>query len=211
MQFDPARTRLIQTPRGEVRAVRDLTTAELEGLELDPGIGVFARYRSLITSKDTLNKVARDPLGSVCAIIGPKGRIVAYCLRRTPEPGERWARMDPPIMLEIMGETARGWRDQGLMKPLTAMVCHYPEVEDHILYIVGYSWTWDLDGTQKSVLEYRDTLIHLMTPLGFKQYPTNEPNVGLRPENLFMARLGANLTPEVKKRFTNLLFGIQED
>jgi acetoin utilization protein AcuA len=76
---------------------------------------------------------------------------------------------------------------------------------------VGYSWHWDLDHTKKTVQEYRETIIHLLTPLGFRQYPTNEPNVSLRPENLFMARIGEEVDKAVKKRFTNLLFGITDD
>jgi len=55
------------------------------------------------------------------------------------------------------------------------------------------------------------TIIHLLQPLGFRQYPTNEPNVSLRPENLFMARVGEEVDQATRRRFTNLLFGIQED
>ena len=83
--------------------------------------------------------------------------------------------------------------------------------EDRILYIVGYSWHWDLDETKKTLMQYRDTIVNLLTPLGFRQYPTNEPNVSLRAENLFMARIGANIDRAVKRRFTNLLFGMGED
>jgi acetoin utilization protein AcuA len=61
------------------------------------------------------------------------------------------------------------------------------------------------------MMEYRQTLINLTTPLGYKEYPTNEPNVGLRMENLFMARLGGALDSKIKKRFSRLLFGIADN
>jgi hypothetical protein len=34
--------------------------------------------------------------------------------------------------------------------------------------------------------------------------------VGLHEENIFMARLGADLSPKEKRGFSKLLFGIQE-
>jgi acetoin utilization protein AcuA len=39
-------------------------------------------------------------------------------------------------------------------------------------------------------------------------YQTNEPNILLRPENLFMARLGSNLSQEIQQRFKWVLFNL---
>jgi acetoin utilization protein AcuA len=184
---------------------------ELGRWELDPGIGVFSSYRSLLTTKDSLLTQAQDPQGNLCLALHQGKTIVGFAVRRPAPPDERWAQLDPPVMFEVFGENARGWRDLGLMRPLLNSVCMEPVNDQRILYIVGYSWHWDLDETKKTVTQYRDTIIHLLTPFGFRQYPTNEPNVGLRPENLFMARLGSGIDKKVKKRFTNLLFGIRED
>ncbi len=178
---------------------------------MDPGIGIFANYHSLLTSRQSLVDLAGDPRNQVCLALGPGGKIVAYCVRRVPPAGERWAEMAPPILHEVLGESARGWRDQKLMTPLLELVCGDPANDDRILYIVGYSWTWDLEATGKTVAQYRETIIHLLARHGFRPYPTNEPNVCLRPENLFMARLGANLDRPLKRRFTNLLFAIKDD
>jgi|Deesub1362A_J573_1020465.scaffolds.fasta_scaffold07061_2 acetoin utilization protein AcuA len=204
-------TRIIQTPRGAVEIISYVQPEQLESWELDPGIGKFSSYRSILTNKESLAEQALDPKANLCLGIYQGKTIVGYCVRRPPPPEERWARLKPPIMFEVFGENARGWRDLGLMKPMLEEVCLEPENERRILYIVAYSWHWDLDYTKKSVQEYRDTIIHLLQPLGFRQYPTNEPNVCLRPENLFMARIGREVEPAVQRRFTNLLFGIVED
>lgn len=206
----PQRQR-VETRQGLVEVATYVSAEEVERMELDPGIGNFASYRSILTSKESLMHQALFPGANLCLSLLEGRRIVGYTVRRPPLAGERWAGMDPPILYEVFGENARGWRGVGLQKKMLQMVVNEPENEDRILYIVGYSWHWDLDETKKTLQDYRDTIIHLLTPLGFRQYPTNEPNVSLRPENLFMARLGENLERPIKRRFTNLLFGIGED
>lgn len=201
----------LATPQGPVRLLTYVSAERVEGLDLDPGIGAFASYRSILTSKESLMHQTYFPGANLCLALAEGRRIVGYCVRRPPLSGERWADMDPPILFEVFGENARGWRGAGLMKPMLNLVVDEPESEDRILYIVGYSWHWDLDETKKTLQQYRDTIIHLLAPLGFRQYPTNEPNVSLRPENLFMARLGERVERPVRRRFTNLLFGIGED
>ncbi len=200
-----------QRVREGVELIPYTTPAQLEAWELDPGIGVFSRYRSILTSKQSLMEQARQGGANLCVALAEGRRVVGYCVRRPPDPDERWARLVPPIMFEIFGEMARGWRNRGLMSPMLELVCGEECNRRRILYIVAYSWHWDLDETGKTLQEYRDTIIHLLQPLGFKQYPTNEPNVSLRPENLFMARVGEEVDQATRRRFTNLLFGIQEE
>lgn len=201
----------LATAQGPVDLVAYVAAEQVEALELDPGIGTFASYRSILTSKESLMHQALFPGANLCLALHEGKRIVGYCVRRPPLTGERWASMDPPILYEVFGENARGWRGSGLMKPMLSLVANEPANEDRILSIVGYSWHWDLDETKKTLQQYRDTIIHLLTPLGFRQYPTNEPNVSLRPENLFMARLEERVEKPIRRRFTNLLFGIGED
>ena len=206
-----SRSHLLTTERGPVEVVNYISPQQVDEYDLDPGIGVFSRYRSILTNKDSLQQQAMFPGANLCLCLHHGQTIVGYCVRRPPLPGDRWDEMTPPILFELVGETARGWRNQGLMKPMLDLTVNEPENEERIIYIVGYSWHWDLDDTKKTLMEYRDTIIHLLTPLGFRQYPTNEPNVSLRPENLFMARIGEKIERPVKKRFTNLLFGITDD
>jgi acetoin utilization protein AcuA len=74
--------------------------------------------------------------------------------------------------------------------------------------MVGYSWTWDLKGTRKTARQYRDILIKLFKPHGFKEYRSNEPNVCLKPENLFMCRVDKDITQAILNRFKWLRFGL---
>jgi acetoin utilization protein AcuA len=77
-----------------------------------------------------------------------------------------------------------------------------------IVYMVGYSWTWDLDGTGKTAQQYRQVLIRLFEPFGFQEFQTNEPNICLKPENLFMGRVGRHVSASVQHNFKWLRFGI---
>ncbi|RLC15275.1 MAG: N-acetyltransferase, partial [Deltaproteobacteria bacterium] len=42
----------------------------------------------------------------------------------------------------------------------------------------------------------------------FEILQTNEPNIMLRPENLFMARIGANIPEEIQRQFKLVRFNM---
>ena len=56
--------------------------------------------------------------------------------------------------------------------------------------------------------EYRQILIRLFETQGFAEYETNEPNICLKQENIFMCRVGRRVPPEVVENFNWLRFGI---
>jgi len=72
--------------------------------------------------------------------------------------------------------------------------------------MVGYSWTWDLEGI--SAMDYRDMLISIFSQQGFETFQTNEPNIMMRPENLFMARIGGKISEPIRKRFKQVRFNL---
>ncbi|RJX29920.1 MAG: hypothetical protein C4525_13670 [Desulfarculus sp.] len=211
MATSPGQSQRLATKRGEVWLRSGAAPGELAAWGMDPGIGLFPSYRSLLTSRQSLTEAAAEPGAHICLALAGGERIVGFCLQRPPRPGERWAELRPPVMQEVMGEVARGWRGLGLIEALLSLVVLRPANDERILYIMGYSWHWDLDHSRKSLQQYRDTIIHLLTPLGFRQFPTNEPNICLRSENLFMARIGAQVPRRVIKAFHNLLFGMEPD
>jgi acetoin utilization protein AcuA len=51
-------------------------------------------------------------------------------------------------------------------------------------------------------------LIRLFSAHGFQEYQTNEPNLCLKPENLFMSRVGDQVPEQTRKAFKWLCFGI---
>ncbi len=112
-------------------------------------------------------------------------------------------------MMEVQAiEVCRNWRSFKIAPGLLKMVVGHPQVEEKILYMVGYSWTWDLKGTRKTAQQYRQMLINLFRPHGFKEYQTNEPNICLKSENLFMCRVGNNISQLILDRFKWLRFGL---
>ena len=197
---------IISTNMGDVEIKPNASVQDILALSMHPGIGDFADYRSIITNVEALAEQAVDARVAL-AVLG--NLLLGYAVLRQPIPGERWREM--PIMRELFCEVARGCRGSGIIETLLDCLHHQPEQEELILYLVGYSWHWDLPATGKNMQEYRQTLIHLVEKFGYKEYPTNEPNVGLRSENLFMARMGANLDTAQKRAFSRLLFGIAEN
>jgi acetoin utilization protein AcuA len=51
-------------------------------------------------------------------------------------------------------------------------------------------------------------MARLFEPFGFEEYQTNEPNICLKPENIFMARIGENVSKELQNQFKWLRFGM---
>jgi len=72
--------------------------------------------------------------------------------------------------------------------------------------MVGYSWTWDLEGI--SAMDYRNMLISMFSQQGFKTFQTNEPNIMMRPENLFMARIGVTISEALQESFKQVRFDL---
>jgi acetoin utilization protein AcuA len=105
-------------------------------------------------------------------------------------------------------EVSRDWRGSGIGRSLVSGILEHPDTEDHILYFVGYTWTWDLEGSKLSASKYRDMMYNLFKSQCFAEYKTNEPNVCLDPNNLFMCRIGKHITEEVLEQFKWLRFGI---
>ena len=104
--------------------------------------------------------------------------------------------------------TCRELLENAISSSILKMMVAHPRIEEKIVYMVGYCWTWDLSGTRKTAQLYRQMLINLFEPYGFKEYETNEPNICLKSENLFMCRMGNNLSQAIRDRFKWLRFGL---
>ena len=89
----------------------------------------------------------------------------------------------------------------GIGKEILRLLLAHPLREDRILYMVGYTWTWDLSDGNCTAALYRERLLRLFSSFGFELYSTNEPNVMMRPENLFMARIGERVPNHIRVRF----------
>ena len=198
-----------QTERGKVTISSFCSPDDIESLSFKETHMKYARYRPIVSKKQTLIKAASQPDTNVSLAFTVDGKIIGIGILEYPARDERWARVGDRIMMEVsIIEVSRPWRSMGISKEILRILMDNPFKEDRIIYMVGYSWTWDLDDKSMSGMVYRDMLIGLFSQQGFKTFPTNEPNIMMRPENLFMARVGVNISEDIQKRFKLVRFDL---
>jgi acetoin utilization protein AcuA len=196
--------------QGEEVFVRSfLSPDEIAGLSFNESMPKYARYRPLIQDKNVLIKAASGPDANVTLAITPERRIVGAGILQYPSPEERWNEVGDRLVMEVSAVEVSGpWRSQGLSRNILRLLMDHPLKEERIFYMVGFSWTWDIDGKGITAMAYRNMLIKIFGGEGFRIYQTNEPNVMLRPENLFMARIGGGISEAVRRRFKWVRFGL---
>lgn len=171
----------------------------------------YANYSPIVSSKKGLLASAERPEANVTVAVSPRREIIGFAVLQSPDPSERWHRVGDGVMMEVaVIEVVRRWRSLGISREMLRCLVDDPRTEKRILYMVGYSWTWDLQGAGLSAIAYRGMMIRLFESQGFRTYQTNEPNVMMRPENLFMARVGSAVSGHLQKRFKLVRFGIDE-
>ncbi len=184
------------------------TPEEIKCYSFDPQFGMHAQYKSLYTKRETLEANALEKNANVTLALEEKN-IIGFGVLNYPEVGERWLELGQGIMMEVKAiEVCRRYRSLGIAAKIIEMLLMPTRVQEIIVYMVGYSWTWDLDGTGNSAVAYRNMLIRLFEPFGFHEMQTNEPNICLKPENLFMARIGTEVSTEIQQQFKWLRFGV---
>jgi acetoin utilization protein AcuA len=209
MMSRPSKEDIVPTTKGDVRLRSFCRPDEIRQYDLDFEFTACGAYKSLYTERQSLEDNAQHTDTNVVLALAASQRIIGFGVLSRPEPGERWFELGPGVMLEVkVIEVARSWRQVGIASRILKLVIDYPQIEDKILYMVGYSWTWDLQGIKKTAEEYRAILIHLFERFGFQTYETNEPNVCLKPENVFLCRVGNNLSKTTRDRFKWLRFGL---
>ena len=200
---------VLPTPKGEVRIRSFCSPEEIRKCTFDRQFSFHAHYKSLYTSRELLEQSAEKPNANIVLALAEQNHIIGYAVIANPDPGERWVELGPGIMMEVTTiEVCRSWRSFKIASAILKMLVAYPQVEEKIIYMVGYSWTWDLSGTRKTAQLYRQILINLFKPQGFKEYKTSEPNICLKSENLFMCRVGNNVRQVIRYRFKWLRFGL---
>lgn len=182
---------------------------EIRMFIFDDEFGSHAQFKSLYTRRESLEADAAKPDANVVLALSDDDHIIGFAVLTYPDEGERWLELGPGLMIELrVIEVCRSWRSGKLARQLLKMAMDHPAIEDKIAYMVGYAWTWDLDGTGRRAQEYRQILIHLFETQGFEEYETNDFNICLKAENVFMCRVGSRVSDEVIERFSWLRFGI---
>lgn len=198
---------IVASPRGSLQIIRTCPRQLLLTLELDEGIGRFARYRSIVSSIDTLTKVASLPDANVTIVLSPARRIIGYIECSYPDAIEGWRDNADGLCYELGAiEVSRNWRRLGIAREMVATILADKFIETKIFFLTGYSWHWDTDLTGLSVYAYRNLLVRLFRPFGFQVYLTNNPEIRMSSANVLMARIGRDIAPLQRERFQKMLF-----
>jgi acetoin utilization protein AcuA len=199
---------VVETAKGSLSLRSRCPPGSFDDLVLDEGLGSFAHYSSMIQKLELFDRIASGDEGNVILALMDENRVVGYATCYYPDPRERWAQLGN--LLYEMGaiEVSRNYRHLHIAQHLVRISMLEDFYEDKIAFMNGFSWHWDLDGTGFTMAQYRQMMIGLMKPYGFREYPTNEPNIAIREENVFLARVGSRVSDAAQRRFRNLLFGI---
>jgi len=198
----------IKTNMGIINIEINLTLERLQNLIFDSDFTSHELYRSIFTRKATLERIMGRGGSITLALLNNK-TIVGFAALDYPDTNERWSGICNNVVMELKAvEILPGLRNNGIARHLLAHLLSDPKLEEKIVYLTAYSWAWDLDYSGLSVQSYRNILIHLYASFGFLEFPTNEPNICLKPENIFMARVGKNVLQNSLEAFKWIRFGL---
>ena len=197
------------TMAGMLSIRSNCTPESIRELDFDTYFGVNARPQSILTSRKALEARAAEADTNVVLAVTEKDQIAGFGFVAPPDAGDHWAQMTPGVVTEIaVVEVHHNFRACRIAGDMIRQMLAHPHIEKMIAFMVGYSWTWDLAGTGLDGEAYRELLIRLFSRYGFSQYMTNEPNICLKPENLFMARIGSGVSDELCEEFMYLRYGV---
>lgn len=202
-----SRTVDIATAKGVVHIRTHCTPDFVDSLKLDEGLGMFPHYRSIVRDKKSMENIAGLRRANLVLAYDDEGKIVGYIAFADPSPLERWGESGDGLLYELGSiEVSRNWRRFGIAKEMVEIAMDDEELEDRIVFLTGFCWHWDLEGTSLSKADYRRMLMHIFEPFGFRHFYTTEPNINLDIANMFMARIGSRVSLEDQERFLDLLF-----
>lgn len=197
------------SPFGPIQIRSFCTPGEIQSYRFNDQFRTHAQYKSIYTKREVLEQYAGTAAANVVLALTETRHIVGFGVLSHPDDDERWTELGPGMMMEIKAvEVCRSFRSCKIAGDLLRLMLAHPKIEQTIAYMVGYSWTWDLDGSGLSVQQYRNMLIRLFSPHQFTELQTNEANICLKPENLFMGRVGSQVSDQVCQDFKLLRFGI---
>jgi acetoin utilization protein AcuA len=200
----------LQTTRGQIIINPRCLPGSFRDLQLDSGLGNFPHYSSIIQKLEIFEKIASGKDGRVALALINENIIVGYMVCWYPDSTERWSKLGE-LMYEFGAiEVSRNFRKLGIAAEMVLSVLRDDFFAGKISYMNGFSWHWDVDGSGLTLVQYRKMMLNFMKPFGFEEYYTNEPNIALREENLFMARVGSKVSEEDQLRFRNLRFNIRK-
>ena len=195
----PSRIRTLSTHRGPV-LLRDFCPPSfVERLKADSGLKTFARLPE--REHALLLNIARSPDCALTLAYTPAGEIIGEV---TIAPADEWWEGIENVY-EVAIEVSTNWRELGIARNMLAFALELDALEDMILFAIGLSWHWDVEGLGISLYRYRELIARLFGTQNFTEYPTTEPNVSMEPANVLLVRIGKRVDQRVAGRFLNRL------
>src|SRR6266699_1575954 len=193
----PSRSKTLETKKGPL-LLRDFCPPSLvERLAADRGLRAFARLPE--REHQLLLNIAKSPDCALSLAHTPTGAIVGEV---TLAPGDVWWEGIENVY-EVAIEVSSNWRGLGIAHNLLAFALELDALEDMILFAMGLSWHWDIEGIGLSVYRYRELIARLFASQGFVEYPTTEPNIAMEPANILLARIGSRVDQRVVSQLYN--------
>ncbi len=194
-----SRVRTLETARGQV-LLRDWCPPSLvERLHPDEGLNAFARRAD--REQALLKCIASGPECELVLAHTPDGQLIGQVSICGAD--DWWEGI--PDLYEVAIEVSSNWRKLGLSKAMLQFALEPDYFEDVILFALGFAWHWDLDGAGLGSMSYGQMIRRLFESVGFEKMAANEPNLHLDPANVFLARIGDNVSPGTAALFRSRL------
>jgi acetoin utilization protein AcuA len=201
-------TAILQTAKGPVTIRTRCCPGSFVHLSMDAGLGHFPQYSSIIRKWESLDAIASSEGGRVTLALAESVLVVGYLTCWHPSDQDRWGSLGKLLYELAAIEVSRNYRRMGIARRMLEITLDDDFFADKIAFAKGLSWHWDFGATGLKAQPYRRMLIALCEGLGFREVHTNEPGIGLCVENFMLARIGPSVSPEDRKRFRFLRFGI---
>ena len=191
----PSRSKTLETKKGSL-LLRDFCPPSLvERLTAESGLRAFARLPE--REHQLLLTIAKSPDCALTLAHTPTGEIVGEV---TLAPGDVWWEGIENVY-EVAIEVSSNWRGLGIARNLLAFALELDALEDMILFAMGLSWHWDIEGIGLSIYRYRELIARLFASQNFVEFPTTEPNIAMEPANILVARIGSRVDQRVASQF----------
>ncbi|HEX6556512.1 MAG TPA: GNAT family N-acetyltransferase [Ktedonobacteraceae bacterium] len=197
----PSRTRVLETPAGTL-LLRDFCPPSLVGrLRVESGLQAFTHVPD--REHALLLDIASSPDCALTLAYTPAGEIVGQVTLALADGW--WEGVEN--LYEVALEVSSHWRGRGVARQLLAFALELDALEEVILFAMGFSWHWDMEGLHISTHGYRVLVADLFAAQGFQEYPTAEPDISMDPNNFLLARIGQRVDQRVAAQFFRRLRG----
>ena len=91
----------LTAPMGALTIRSFCSSREIRQTTFNPQFSSHAQYRSLYTRRQSLEDNADQPDTNVTLALADGNLIVGFGVLAYPEAGERWAELEPRVMMEV--------------------------------------------------------------------------------------------------------------